>query len=164
MIATVLRLRRRLVDTENEVASSWVDGSLSADTVREAIREFAWHRDRFATTYREALRLAPAMSKQEIEEVVEAALQVCQSAIALRDTLRGLVNPLAAGQLAAEVEDLERAGAEFERWLEGVPDEMLLHYGPVTDAVEKIAIESLRNPPSASDWRSLFDEGANSPP
>lgn len=131
--------------------------------VPEAIREFVGQRDRFAEIYRDKLRLAEEMSKQDVERVTEDVLRLCRSAIAQRNTLNSRVKRLAtAGQFVEGGGELERAGADFEQWLEDVPDELLLHYRPVTDAVEQAALESLRNPPTASDWRSLFDEEANS--
>jgi hypothetical protein len=70
----------------------------------------------------------------------------------------------AAGRPVAGAERVNRAAADFERWLEDVPEEMLLHYRPVTDAVVKAAREALRNPPPASDWRSLFAKVGSSRP
>jgi hypothetical protein len=173
----VLRLQRRQLEVEKKEAASWspvngastLDGVSDADLAsiaagtREAIREFVRHRDLFAVTYRKALRLAPKLGKRDIEQVTREALRLCRAAIDQRDTLRRLVERLAAvGRPVAGTERLERAAADFERWLEDVPDEMLLHYRPVTDAVERIARESLGNPPQASDWRSLFKKGARS--
>jgi hypothetical protein len=162
---TMLRLRCRLLDTANQEVASWRSAPPSADAVGEGIRVFLWQRDRFAETYRDILEYVPEWGKHEIEEVVRGLSLVCRCALVLGDTLRALVNQLAAaGQQTPGAKDLEGAAADFERWLEDAPDEVLLHYPPVTESLEKAALEALRNPPSASDWRSLFDEGANSRP
>jgi hypothetical protein len=169
----VMRLQRRQLEAENKEAASWapangapVGNAVSiAEAAREAIREYTRHRDRFAVTYRKALRHAPKANKRDIEGMAREAVRLCRAALDLGDNLRHLLKQLsAAGRPVAGAERLERAAADFERWLEDLPDEMLLHYRPVTDAVAKAARETLRNPPGASDWRSLFEKAARSNP
>jgi hypothetical protein len=170
-LSTLMHTRRRLVEaaqqdaeSARDSASTWDAASL-ADFIQMHVRQFLWERDRFAETYQKALSQAPRMTKEDIDEVVREALPVCRSALALRDRLRRLLEQLDAGeQLAETAKQLEDAAADYERWLEDVPDEMLVHYRPVTEAIEQIALESLRNPPPASDWRSWFDDNVNSPP
>jgi hypothetical protein len=169
----VMRLQRRQLEAENKEAASWASGNgVSAgqgasivEAAREAIREYVRHRDRFAVTYRKALRYAPRAGKRDIEVLTQEVLRLCRAALALRDTLRGLFEGLAAaGRPIGGAERVERAAADFERWLEDVPEEMLLHYRPVTNAVVKAAREALGSPPAASDWRSLFAKVGSSRP
>jgi hypothetical protein len=105
------------------------------------------------------------VGKRDIEAMTREALRLCRAAIDLRDNLRRLLEGLAAaGRPVAGTERVERAAADFERWLEDVPDEMLLHYRPVTNTLEKAALQALRHPPAASDWRSLFNKVAGTRP
>ena len=154
-----LAFRRQLLEIANEQARSWLQAPEEVAAVEEGIREFIWHRDRFDGTYRKVLRQARKWSKQDLSEVAREALRVCRSGIVLHDTLRDLVEKLTKqGRAVRGAKGLERAAADFDRWLEDLPDEMMLHYHPATAALEKVALESLRNPPTASDWQSLCDE------
>jgi hypothetical protein len=97
--------------------------------------------------------------------MTQEVLRLCRGALALRDTLRGLFEGLAAaGRPIPGAARVERAAADFERWLEDVPEDMLLHYRPVTDAAAKAAREALGNPPPESGWRSLSTNVGNRRP
>src|SRR5260370_28164385 len=139
---TMMRLRSRLLEATNEEVASWRNALPPANAVGEGIRVFLWQRDRFEETYRDILEHVPELGKQEIEDVLRGLSLVCRCALVLGDTLRALVKQLAvAGPPPPGAEGLEKATGDFERWLEDPADEMLLHYPPVTEALEKAALD-----------------------
>lgn len=105
------------------------------------------------------LRVAEDTSRGHIETINHFYQQVIDLRIASCDILLNIADKLSERGLAVEgTDELREAVADYRRWKEDLPDELILRYGPVRQRLAAAVEEGLRNSPAASNWRELFDD------
>ncbi|MBI1915629.1 MAG: hypothetical protein HYS12_12990 [Planctomycetes bacterium] len=104
-------------------------------------------------------RVAEDTPREHIDTINDFYQQVTDLHIAGCELLLSIAGKLEAKGLTVEgVDELREAIADYRRWKDDLPDELLLRHGPVRRRLAAAVQEGLRNPPAASDWHELFDD------
>jgi hypothetical protein len=105
-------------------------------------------------------------SRKDIDRCNSFYQQLLDLRIAMCDILLGAgrkltekvrrLHPLKRQILEAS-EKREEAIADYRQWKDDLPDELLLRHDPVRQRLAAAVEKGLRNPPTESNWRELFE-------
>ncbi len=107
---------------------------------------------------RNLVRHAADRSPRDVDQVNELLQRYLGIVIDLCGVLRSMARKFtAAGHPVEGAEALDSLIAERERWREDLPDQLALASGPVRAVLQERIAKTLKSPPEAMDWRSLFE-------
>jgi hypothetical protein len=163
-----LDLEQNASEARRETLSRWLrrvdDPSIHPSEVAEdcarVARSVAQSRHDFRASMVAAVRrISEDTPREHIDTINRFYQRVTEGRIRICELLFDMAGKLKERGFPVEgVDVLHEVIADYQRWKENLPDEMLLRYGPVRRRLAKAVEEGLRTPPAASNWQSLFEE------